>query len=139
MDDEGSIVSLIVEVLYLIRSSISVMGILIFQQKFSDEIVHMIGYMGAQQKKQLEGLEELALFTSREIGTFKANIYPLLFEEVHQALAKAGLALDWLNEDVSNLDGLPTQSQIVPLLESLEQNRSQVSILVGENASMFSE
>lgn len=86
----------------------------------------MIGYMGAQQKKQLEGLEELALFTSKEVGTFKASMHPLLLEQVHQALAKAGLAVDWLNEDVSNLDGLPSQSQLVPLLESLGQNKSQV-------------
>lgn len=97
-----------------------------FQQKFSDEIVHMIGYMGAQQKKQLEGLEELAQFTSREIGTFKADIYPLLLEEVHQTLAKASLAFDWLNCDVANLDA-PVQSQLVPFIASLEQNRSQVS------------
>lgn len=88
----------------------------------------MIGYMAAQQKKQLEGLEELSQFTSREIGTFKANVYPLLLEEVHQTSAKVSLALHWLSDDVKFLDGLPSQSQLASLIDSLEQSRSHVSI-----------
>ena len=91
----------------------------------------MIGYMGAQQRKQLEGLDEVALFTSREIGTFKADMYPILLEEVHQAFAKATLACSWLSEDLTNLDGLPNQSQLSSYVALLEQNISQVcSILV---------
>jgi hypothetical protein len=86
----------------------------------------MIGYMGTQQKRQLEGLEELAQFTAREIGAFKANMYPYLLEEVHQTLAKASLACDWLNQDLAHLDGLPNQSQLSSFIASLEQNKSQV-------------
>lgn len=87
----------------------------------------MIGYMGAQQKKQLEGLEELALFTAREMGMFKANIYPSLLEQVHQTLAQTSLALNWLNEDVANFDGLSNQAQFTSLVSSLDHHKSQVS------------
>lgn len=98
----------------------------------------MIGYMGAQQKKQLEGLEEVALFTAREMGTFKSNIYPILLEEVHQTLAKASLACSWLNDDLANLDGLPNQSQLTPIVATLQQNISQVcGILLSSNCPVM--
>ena len=64
----------------------------------------MIGYMGSQQKKQIEGLEELAVFTSREMKLFMANFHPYLLEQVHQHIAKASLAVKWLEEDVPILD-----------------------------------
>ena len=96
------------------------------QQKFSDEIVHMIGYMGLQQRKQLEGLEELALFTSRETELFMCNSYPFLLEQVHQNLAKASLALQWLNEDAAVVSNTQYQSQIGPLCSGLEANKAQV-------------
>lgn len=64
----------------------------------------MIGYMGSQQRKQLEGLEELAMFTSRELKLFMDDSHPVLLEQVHQNVAKAALALKWLNEDISILN-----------------------------------
>ena len=96
------------------------------QQKFSDEIVHMIGYMGLQQKKQLEGLEELAQFTSREMEMFMSNTYPFLLEQVHQNLARTTLALQWLNEDVAVLSTGHNGSKIASLCSSLETNKVQV-------------
>lgn len=96
------------------------------QQKFSDEIVHMIGYMGSQQKKQLEGLEELAQFTLRETEIFMSNTYPFLLEQVHQNLAKATLASQWLNEDVAVLSNSQYQSKLTPLCSALEANKVQV-------------
>lgn len=88
----------------------------------------MIGYMGAQQRKQLEGLEELSIFTSREVQTFKTSLLPYLVKEVHQTIAKAALALDWLSLDVPFFEGTSNHNQIVQLLASVEQNRSKVMI-----------
>ena len=91
----------------------------LLQQKFSDEIVHMIGYMGAQQKKQLDGLEELAMFTEREMRLFMTNIHPFLLEQLHQTVAKASLALKWLNEDVAIFDGSQEISSLSTSIESI--------------------
>lgn len=63
----------------------------------------MIGYMGSQQRKQLEGLEEVVEFTSREVELFSSGVYPSLLGEVYQALAKLSLASQWLNEDILSL------------------------------------
>lgn len=89
----------------------------------------MIGYMGSQQRKQLEGLEELVQFTSRETGLFMTNVYPYLLEQVHQNLARAALALTWLNEDMTIFKGTPNQSQLTSFIDSIESKRSQVNIL----------
>lgn len=96
------------------------------QQKFADEIVHMIGYMGSQQKKQLEGLEELAQFTSRETEIFMSETFPFLLEQVHQNLAKATLASQWLNEDVAIMSKGQNESKITSLCSALETSKVQV-------------
>ncbi len=79
----------------------------------------MIGYMGSQQKKQLDGLEELAMFTSREMKLFLTNIHPFLLEQVHQTVAKASLALKWLYEDVAILDGCQEISSLCTSIEAI--------------------
>lgn len=91
----------------------------------------MIGYMGSQQRKQLEGLEELVQFTSRETGLFMTSVYPYLQEQVHQNLARAALALTWLNEDMTVLNGTPNQSQLNSFIGSIEDKRSQVFCYTG--------
>ena len=85
----------------------------------------MIGYMGSQQKKQLEGLEELAVFTSREMRIFSSNFHPFLLEQAHQNVAKASLALKWLNEDAAILDSC---QEITSLCTSIEGISIQVSV-----------
>ncbi len=55
----------------------------------------MIHYMSGQQKAQLEGLEELSAFVSREVALFSGHGYKQLTEMGYQALAKAGLAMQW--------------------------------------------
>ncbi len=65
------------------------------QHKLADEMVHMIHHMSAQQKSQLEGLEELSKFVSREVTLFSSRGYKELTEIGHQALAKATLAIQW--------------------------------------------
>ena len=87
----------------------------------------MIGYMGSQQRKQLEGLEELVQFTSRETGSFMTDVYPYLLEQVHQNLAKAALALTWLNEDLTIFNGTSNQSRLSSFIASIEDKRSQVN------------
>ena len=79
----------------------------------------MIGYMGSQQRKQLEGLEELAMFTSREMGLFMTNVHPFLLEQLHQTVAKASLALKWLNEDVAIFDSTQEISSLYASIESI--------------------
>lgn len=88
----------------------------------------MIGYMGAQQKKQLEGLEELAQFTSRETELFLSNFYPYLLEQVHQNLAKAALASTWLSEDLAVIHNDQDKCRLSSLAASLESNKTQVGI-----------
>lgn len=127
MDDVHAIINLITEVINLCVSFFFFFdNFFIIQQKFSDEIVHMISYMGSQQKKQLEGLEELAQFTSREVEMFMSNSYPFLLEQVHQNLAKATLASQWLNEDMAVLNNTQVHSQIISLSESLKNIIVQV-------------
>lgn len=87
----------------------------------------MIGYMGSQQKKQLEGLEELATFTSREMRMFMTNIYPCLLEQLHQTVAKASLALEWVKEDAVVFDNA---QELSSLLSSIENISSQVCIMI---------
>ncbi len=65
------------------------------QHKLADEMVHMIYYMSSQQKAQLEGLEELSKFVSREVTLFSGHGYKQLTEMGYQALAKASLAMQW--------------------------------------------
>lgn len=65
------------------------------QHKLADEMVHMIHYMQAQQKAQLEGLDELCRFATREVTLFRSHGYKQLTELGHQALAKANLAIQW--------------------------------------------
>ena len=86
----------------------------------------MIGYMGSQQRKQLEGLEELAAFTSKESELFTSSTYPFLLEHVHQSLAKATLASQWLNEDVTVTGNAQYQDRVISLLSALESNKVQV-------------
>ncbi len=91
-----------------------------------DEIVHMISYMGLQQRKQIEGLEEIAQFTSAEVGLFVSDVYPSLLEQVYQALAKVTLASEWLSEDMTTLGDNTDQSQLASLFSSLENNKINI-------------
>ena len=86
----------------------------------------MISYMGLQQRKQMEGLEEVARFTSAELGLFVSDVYPSLLEQVHQALAKVILASQWLSEDMTTLGDNINQSQLPSLFASIESNKSKV-------------
>lgn len=94
------------------------------QQKFADEIVHMIGYMGSQQKLQLEGLEQVARFASAEYKAFMSDLYPCLLEQIHQAVAKASLASQWLSDDLAQSN--TQHGQLTSLLSSLDSTRVQV-------------
>lgn len=98
------------------------------QQKFADEIVHMIGCMGAQLKKQVEGLEELTLFTYKESSSFRSTVYPSLLEQAHQALAKVSLAVQWLGEDLAFFSTGVDQTTLRSILLLLEENKIKVNI-----------
>lgn len=87
----------------------------------------MIGYLGSQQKKQLEGLEELAQFTLRELGMFKSNIYPRLLEQVHQTVAKASLASKWLDDDIAIFHNQDS-SKLTSLRTTIDGYKTQVSL-----------
>ena len=84
----------------------------------------MIGNMGSQQRKQLEGLEELVQFTSAQIQIFETEMYSTLLQHAYQALAKASLASQWLNEDIATLG--KDQTQLSSIVASLQTNENQV-------------
>ena len=96
------------------------------QHKFSDEIVGMIKLMQSQQKRQLEGLEEFSLFCSREVSLFTANVCRQFSEQGYQAMAKAALAVQWLQEDINSLSSNTSRSQLQVLLDTITQHRDQV-------------
>ena len=89
----------------------------------------MIGYMGSQQRKQLEGLEEVVEFTSREVELFSSGVYPSLLGEVYQALAKLSLASQWLNEDLLSL-GSQEHGQLSALTATMTATVSKVNLFL---------
>ena len=90
----------------------------------------MIKLMQSQQKRQLEGLEEFSLFCSREIAQFTANVCRQFSEQGYQAMAKAGLAAQWLQEDINSLSSNAQRSQLQVLLNTIAQHRDQVTLFI---------
>ena len=86
----------------------------------------MISNMGAQLKRQLEGLEELSLFTNKETSSFQRTVYPSLLEQAQQALAKVSMATHWLREDLSLLGSGQNQSALQATLALLQEDRLRV-------------
>ena len=83
--------------------------------------------MQAQQRRQLEGLEEFYQFCSREISTFTANVFRKFTEFGHQAVAKAHLAIQWLQDDLRSLSGKAQRSQLPALYNAVAQHKERVS------------
>ena len=86
----------------------------------------MIKLMQSQQKRQLEGLDEFSIFCSREISQFTSNVYHQFSEQGYQAMAKAALAVQWLQEDLNSLSSNAQRSQLQVLLSTISQHRDQV-------------
>ena len=86
----------------------------------------MIKLMQSQQKRQLEGLEEFSQFCSREITQITSNVYRQFSEQGYQAIAKAALAVQWLQEDINSLSTNTQRSQLQVLLDTITQHRDQV-------------
>ena len=99
------------------------------QYNFSDEMVGMIKLMQSQQRRQLEGFEEFSLFCSRETSQLTSNAYQQFYEQGYQAMAKAALAMEWLQDDIKYLSNKAQRSQLPILLNAITQHRDQV----GEN------
>ena len=89
-------------------------------------MVGMIKLMQSQQKRQLEGLDEFSLFCSRERAQFTSNVCRQFSEQGYQAMARAALAVQWLQEDINSLSGKAQRSQLQVLLENITQHRDQV-------------
>ena len=89
-------------------------------------MVGMIKLMQSQQKRQLEGLDEFNLFCSRERAQFTSNVCRQFSEQGYQAMARAALAVQWLQEDINSLSGNAQRSQLQVLLENITQHRDQV-------------
>jgi hypothetical protein len=87
----------------------------------------MIKLMQSQQRRQLEGLDEFSLFCSREISRFTSNVGRQFTEQGYQAMAKAALAVQWLQEDINSLSSNAQRSQLQVLLETITRHREQVS------------
>ena len=85
--------------------------------------------MQSQQRRQLEGLNEFSLFCSREISRFTSNIGRQFTEQGYQAMAKATLASQWLQEDINSLSSNTQRSQLQVLLGNVNMLRDQVSLL----------
>ena len=90
----------------------------------------MIKSMQTQQKRQLEGLDEFSQFCSRESSLCSKNIYRQFTELGYQAIAKAAMAAQWLQEDLKSLSAKASRSQLNNFLMSVNQQREKVSLLV---------
>lgn len=99
------------------------------QHKFSEEIAGMIKLMQSQQKKQLEGIEEFRQFCARESSNCSKNVYRQFMDLGHQALAKAAMAAQWLQDDLNSLSSKASKSQLTTLLSAVNQRREMVSQL----------
>ena len=87
----------------------------------------MVKLMQSQQRRQLEGLEEFHQFCSREVASFTANVFRQFAEVGHQAVAKAALASQWLQDDLRSLAGKAQRSQLPALFNAVSRHRERVS------------
>lgn len=86
----------------------------------------MIKLMQLQQRRQLEGLKEFSQFCLRENSLFTANVYRQFSELGYQAMAKAALATQWLQEDLNSLSSSAPRSQLQVFLTTVTQHRDLV-------------
>ena len=104
------------------------------QDKYAEEIVHMLSVLGVQFRKQQEGLEELACFSEQELGVFRTTVYPSLMEQAHQSLAKLTLAAQWLETDMAFFHSKNADTAaLMNLLSVLQGHQSQVERERGVN------
>ena len=87
----------------------------------------MVGVLGTQLRKQLEGVQELSSFSDRESGVFRSTVYPSLMEQTHTAKAKLALASQWIQSDIASFN--PQSADVAALntlLATMQGHHTQV-------------
>lgn len=97
----------------------------------------MIKLMQLQQQRQLEGLMEFSIFCSQEVSRCTGDVRRQFSKQGHQAMGKAMLAEQWLQEDIHSLSSDAYKSQLQVYLGSLTQHKDQVSALYYCRAGNF--